>query len=170
MTETWNGVIGYESHYEVSSLGRVRRILESAGARKLVLKPEVDKLGYARVRLWKYGVSQKFQIHRLVMSAFVGPSILTVNHRNGNPRDNSLENLAYLSLAENLKDSWTRPSRDGLNQGSKHGMHKIEESDVVSIRKRRENGESQKSIAAHFGISVPSVSMIVNRKTWTHVL
>jgi group I intron endonuclease len=46
---------------------------------------------------------------------------------------------------------------------------KLTEEVVLEIRKRANNGELQKDISKHFGISKSSVSFIVNRKTWKHL-
>ena len=45
-------------------------------------------------------------MHRLVAETFLGPrdgSVITVNHKNLNKQDNRVENLEYMSFAENSR-------------------------------------------------------------------
>ena len=44
--------------------------------------------------------------HRLIMEAFYGKSSLTVDHLDGNKLNNSLDNLEYVTLSENVKRAY----------------------------------------------------------------
>ena len=103
------------------------------------------------------------------MLAFVGHSELSVNHINGEPSDNRLYNLEYLTMADNLKDSWKRSPREGLNQGARHGRHKLCDEEVKAIRERRQRGEPIAELANAFNVTIGSISMIANGKTWRHL-
>lgn len=61
--------------------------------------------GYMNVGLYLHGRYKRHQVHRLVALAFFGPSELQVRHRNGQPGDNRLKNLAYGTGSENQQDS-----------------------------------------------------------------
>lgn len=56
-------------------------------------------------------------------------------------------------------------------RGERHGRAKLTEQDVTSIREMYSSRPrpTQKDIAARFGISISTVSDIVNRKRWAHV-
>ncbi len=54
--------------------------------------------------------------------------------------------------------------------GSGNGQAKLTEQQVVEIRHRAATGEMQKALAAEFDISPMTVSNIVNRQTWRHVV
>ena len=45
-------------------------------------------------------------VHRIVMEAFKGKSDLTVDHIDGNKLNNSLDNLEYVTIQENVKRAW----------------------------------------------------------------
>lgn len=100
--EIWMPAVGYEGIYEVSSQGRVRRILSGPGARSgLVLRPHVGHKGYLHVSL----LGKTVRIHRIIAVTFLGPSDLPlVRHLDGNPANNTLENLAWGTHQDNTDD------------------------------------------------------------------
>ena len=111
MTEIWLPIEGYD-FYEVSNLGRVRR-LESVVTntngitRKVqgkILKPMTNNSGYLMVRLCKNGISRPFLIHRLVSAAFLpNPDKKPqVNHLSEDKLNNSVENLEWCTAKENV--------------------------------------------------------------------
>lgn len=53
--------------------------------------------------------------------------------------------------------------------GEANDMAKLTADDVVAIRRRCAEGESQASLARAFGVNHANISMIVNRKTWRHI-
>ena len=54
-------------------------------------------------------------------------------------------------------------------RGERNGSAKLTEKLVIEIRARVAAGDSQRAIAAAYGISHPTVGGIVARKTWAHV-
>ena len=81
MTEEWRAVLGYAGFYEVSSLGRVRRldgaVRHPTGSLKKwrggVMKPRETKKGYMHVHLSRYGQVRALKVAGLVCEAFHGP-------------------------------------------------------------------------------------------------
>lgn len=78
LEEVWKPVVGYEGLYEVSNLGRVRRISGYIKARGNsisyhkggILKPITCKKGYIKYCLTKDRKSKRYFTHRLVAEAF----------------------------------------------------------------------------------------------------
>jgi len=100
--EQWKPVFGYEDQYEVSNLGRVKRTVD--GPRTYaghILSPRTHPSGYKVVKLR----SRSHRVHRLVATAFYGPSNLLVRHLDGDPSNNRLENLRFGTHAENYADA-----------------------------------------------------------------
>lgn len=108
--EVWRDVVGFEGRYIVSNMGNVMslprvRVIKRNGstyqsyACGRTLNQSTDKYGYLYVKIG--GKNRK--VHRLVMDAFVGPSSLTVNHKDEDKTNNRLDNLEYLSVSDNLK-------------------------------------------------------------------
>ena len=113
--EVWKPVPGYEGHYSVSNLGRVRSesrtiTLKNGRSRRWpesILKPFKNSDGYLRVELWKNNKQQTRFVHRLVLEAFVveAPPGTQACHWNDTPEDNRLENLRWGTKSENTLDS-----------------------------------------------------------------
>ena len=102
MEETWKPAVGFEGIYEVSDIGRVRRI--HAGGKRTYLKPGLDTKGYYFVLLVHGKKRRHAAIHRLVAEAFIPnpEKKKQVNHINGNKADNTAGNLEWATAKENV--------------------------------------------------------------------
>ena len=110
--EIWKDIDGYTG-YQISSYGNVRtynKITYSNNKIKRVWKDRILKQKISkkdnihRVILWLNGKPKTFTVHRLVAEAFLGkcPN-MTVNHKDGNRHNNHIENLEWLSNADNIR-------------------------------------------------------------------
>lgn len=111
--ELWKDVKGYVGLYEVSNLGRVRRVcgFVASGLRfndKVfrkggVLKQNSKRNGYLTVDLSKENTVKTISVHRIVAEAFLEPVYgkTFVNHKNCNKHDNRVENLEWCTAEEN---------------------------------------------------------------------
>jgi len=108
-TERWLPVVGYEGIYEVSDMGRVKRVAAAQGTRVgMVLKP-IEQAGYHFYNLNKKGAPRKrLQAHRLVLNAFVGPQPELLGlHYDDDGTNNRLDNLRWGTRLDNAAD-WKR--------------------------------------------------------------
>ncbi|API89403.1 HNH endonuclease [Marinilactibacillus sp. 15R] len=121
--EKWKPILGYEGIYEVSNKGKVRSSKDKTtssvlrGERKWkqrILRLKTDKNGYKRVTLWKNKTRKDFLVHRLVALTFItevnGKN--NINHIDGNPSNNYVENLEWCNHKENLIHAFKK----GLNK------------------------------------------------------
>lgn len=166
--EIWKPIAGYEGLYEVSSHGRVRSIIEDRNRRRRELKAFNSGYGYVVISLTgRLGLKRHF-VHRLVAAAFI-PNPLglpAVNHIDACKTNNQVENLEWVTLAENNRHA----ARMGITpRGSKHHYAKLDEAKVVDMRKRHRMGETLRGLAAAFDTSFTNVFHVVNFQTWKHV-
>ena len=164
--EQWKPAFGFEGIYECSTNGRVRSARNITSSKKgRVLKPHTGTK-YAQVQLRKNGVYHHTYIHRLVMATFVGPSSLTVNHKNGVKTDNRIENLEYATNQENLLHA-TRVL--GKRRGTLHWKARLNDTDIRDIRRRLFSGETHQSIADAYSVCRVNITCIAIGRTWKHV-
>lgn len=117
--EIWKDVPGFEGYYQASNTGHIRSvdrtITNSFGwtiRRKGKLLSEcTDRDGYKYVCITKEG--KGYRVHRLVSFAFIpNPDNKDqVNHKDGNPANNSVSNLEWNNASENLKHSFRQLNR-----------------------------------------------------------
>lgn len=110
MKEIWKDIKGYEGHYQISNLGRVKslsRITTFRGKKRLekelILREGTSKKGYSLVSLQKNGIAKTQRVHRLVAQAFI-PNINNyqqVNHKDENKKNNCVDNLEWCDCKYN---------------------------------------------------------------------
>lgn len=124
MKEIWKSIKGWEDYYEVSNTGKVRskeRVIRDKNFsksgkpfnRKRVFKSreligsEVSKQGHISIGLFKNGRSTTELIHRLVAEAFIPnpKKYPVVDHIDGNPKNNSIENLRWANWQQNNRNT-----------------------------------------------------------------
>lgn len=169
LNEEWRAVDGWP--YEISDLGRVKR----ATCGKRTYPGRVRKLHmwgkYLAVSLHREGRMKTFPVHHLVAAAFLGdrPVGFEINHKSGVKTENQAANLEYLSSSDNKKHAF----RIGLApadqvRGENQPGSKLTEEAVREIRQLA-GIHPQRVLAARFGVSGPTISDAINRKTWRHV-
>lgn len=118
LAEEWKAVKGYEGLYEVSNTGKVRsidRVIIRKNGKAMKCKGRelfftVSKVGIrstkprASVQLWKNGKAKLIYVHRLVAEAFIPnpENKPQVNHIDGNPLNNNVSNLEWMTVLENV--------------------------------------------------------------------
>lgn len=115
MHEEWRHCTACLVPIEVSSLGRARtyarKVVGSTGIAQTrpskILSPWIGQHGYYVVSIQIGETRKKYLLHRLIALCFIeGDTSLTVNHKDGNKLNNALDNLEWLSLADNTKHQW----------------------------------------------------------------
>lgn len=90
--------IDTDSEYEVSDTGLIRKVH--------MMKLYTDRDGYKKVGVIRKNKHQTASVHRLVLHAFdprPNESELEVHHIDGNPANNNLDNLKWVTHEENIK-------------------------------------------------------------------
>ena len=110
-----------------------------------------------------YGKSRRTYLHILVAEAFHGPrpfSDACVRHLDGNPANNSADNLAWGTYLQNEEDK----RRHGTWESRFGG--KLSADQRETIRARLAAGEAQRALAEEFGVSRPTITRLANGSTW----
>lgn len=172
--EEWRPVVGFEGWYEVSSRGRVRR--SKAGPRTnvgrlLKLQRSGGKPGYPYARLYtNVGKSVMRKVHALVAAAFMAPKPnngYEINHIDGNPWNNPVDNLEWRTHRENVQHAFTI-GLVGDRRGSKNANAKLTEAQVLEIR-AQPRAVMHTELAALYGVTPTSILLIRQRKTWKNL-
>lgn len=108
---------------------------------------------------------------RVMYEAVVGPIPpgWLIRHKCDNPPCVNPEHLEPGTVRENVRDMLDR-GRHKPPQGEKNGQAVLTEDDVREIRRRKRGlGTPYRELAAQFGVSIPTISMVVRRERWGHV-
>lgn len=108
--EEWRDIPNTNGEYMVSNYGAV--VTTKTGR---ILLPAIDHRGYERVCLFKKDRRRRYRVHRLVAITFIpNPDNLPqVNHKDGNKRNNCVDNLEWVTNEENMKHSRANGLHDG---------------------------------------------------------
>ena len=98
MSTIWKDVKDFEGLYEISSHGEVYSHISNK-----ILKLNNQIKGYLAIDLWKNKKRYRRRIHRLVAEVFIPnpENKPEVNHKDCNTSNNNLENLEWVTTAEN---------------------------------------------------------------------
>ena len=132
------------------------------------MRPSIIGGGYRCYNLWVGGKGVAAYSHRLVASVFVGAAPTPqheVNHKDGNKRNNSPENLEWVTHKQNLRHA---VENLGVMRGRQPNA-KLNPERVVAIREMHAKGARGSQIARLQGISHALVCGVVSGKEWAWV-
>jgi hypothetical protein len=163
--------------YEVGDDGSVWSLDYNHSGQRRIMKQYYDRDGYRYVFLVINGKRFKRLVHRMVANVFIPnpENKPQVNHIDGVRDNNRVENLEWCTAKENSIHGWNngRVASDvqknkarEMFTGSKNPKSKLNEAQILSIRRLRAKGISLKDIAERHGISKSQVSSIANNKSW----
>ena len=169
--ERWKDIPGYEGRYQASNEGRIRSldryecVTDSRGfsykrkQRGVVLRQCIGSNGYAYVglrRTAKDNNAHFLPVHHLVMWAFSGtrPKGAQICHRDGDKRNNFIENLRYDSVTENHIDVY--------RAGKKYG--KLTTEAARDVKDRLKGGETIRAIAESYNVTYQAIHYIAKEK------
>lgn len=149
--EIWKPILKYPG-YEVSSLGRVKSYKQNKEGK--IISGSKSK-GYIKIDFRINNNTVQDLVHRVVLSTFCPVDnweTLTVNHKNGNPLDNRLENLEWMTQSEN-----TQHARRVLKSGQ--GVRRVH---IITLKKEELFFDSATEAAQFLKVSKGTVSRWAN--------
>jgi hypothetical protein len=163
--EKW--IPGYEGSYSATRAGVIYSYMDEDGTRR-ELKKRYNRQGYQRLALYKNGVRRNARVHTLILETFVGPGEgLECDHIDGDKSNNCLENLEWVTHAENLR----RAYKLGLivQKGELNNYSVLDTYEVSLMRYLFAEGVLQKELADIFVVSQKLVWTVVQGTSWKDV-
>lgn len=168
--EVWKNIVGWESLYEVSNFGRIRRKCKTRIAKPLT-PTHNSKRGqiYPSVDLCKGYRRHRVALHIVVATAFCpNPhGYKYVGHKDNNPLHFYASNLEWTTQSKNIQRAYDQGRKDA--KGERNGRAKLTEEQIREIRFFASKQVTMKEIAASYKLNPLHVGDIVRRKRWAHV-
>lgn len=150
----------YAKGYKVDKFGNV---ISPFNRKNLKLK----KSYYLNFTVLFKNTYKNVNVHRLQAYQKYGYKIfepgICVMHKDGNPLNNSWDNIIIGTHKENMKD---REKHGTLAKGIKNGKNKLTEKEIKEIYK---SNLSHRELARKYKITISNVSYIKNGDTWGHL-
>ncbi len=167
--EQWKSVIGWEGIYDVSNEGRIRRIAPGKKTRPgRILKPHKRKNdGRLTVALSYHGKRFDGNLHSLVASTWIGPRPpgMEIDHIDGNPENNNIANLEYVTPQENMKRAY-KLGLVKLKFGIEHYLAKLT---IDQVRIIRSCTAPSTLLARVFSVTPITIRQVRRGLTWKHI-
>lgn len=160
----------YSQHSRINLGYRYGRRGTIDGRQRKLLAATVDRYGYLKVTVHAGLKSFNRTIHRLVAEAWIGPPPFVgaqIRHLDNDKSNNDYRNLAWGTAQENADDN-VRAGK--TKRGASNAQAKLNDQAVREIRRRRDAGESNSSLARLFGVTEAMIRHIAKRTAWKHVV
>lgn len=167
MEEIWKPIALLDNKYEASSGGRIR-LAKSKRVKAIVFDGHYCKFGY------DYsigGVEKKgwMRVHKAVASTFIPnpQNKLTVNHKDGNPKNNAVSNLEWATAKEQAVHSAAVLHR---NCGENNYNSRFTNKDVKDMRQLYYDGWlTTVQLAREYRTKVSDMRRILSGERWKHI-
>jgi ribosomal protein L18 len=164
--EEWKDIKGFGNFYKISNYGRVKNEVSK------ILRTYLDSNGYIQARFTYDKNKKSASVHRLVALYFLENenNHIEVNHKDGNKKNNNVNNLEWCSRSENLKHAY----KTGLKiapKGTQNNQSKLNEEQVKKILTDKSKNKKFTNVYKEYEhiISKGTFNSIWTRKTWKHV-
>jgi len=173
--EIWKAYV--EGHYQASTSGMIRsvdRIINGPhgpgthSRRGEILKQTVNSKGYPTVVICWLGLRVTKSVHQVIAETFLdNPEKLPeVNHIDGNPMNNRVSNLEWISESNNQKHAYSTGLR---GNGEAMPLAKLKEENIPEIRELLKQGFNDKIVGELFGVTRGTIRTIRVGTGWNHV-
>lgn len=159
--EEWRPAPGWEGWYDVSNLGRVRRVRGVTAGRIVSMRPLPN--GYLTVALSRPGKAQTRAVHRLVALAFLGPCPpgMEIDHKDNDRANPAASNLQYLTHLDNMRQAVARGTiarRAGVRTNTKLTLEQVREIRASTVH--------HGTLQWQYGVTAEQIVRIRRGKAW----
>ena len=192
MEELWKEIKGYEGTYQVSNFGRVKRLPCTVTMRnqvtswqqympEYIFRPSLDSRGYPQVLLTiGEGKKRTARVHRLVAESFLVPpsshlvdeclkagvGYVLINHIDGDPLNNKVDNLEWCSPRYNCDHCVSSCTHNPVKGEDNFNAVLTEEQVLRIYHLACSRSISQEKIGELFGVKQITVSNIRTGRSW----
>lgn len=124
------------------------------------LSQGLTRRGYREIKLSKNGIPKTQLVHRLIATAFYGPSTLSFDHINFDKEDNRVSNLRFISSIENHK---LAIDNNRIRQGHEHNSATLSKEQVHYIRS---STKSNTELGRELGVTRHIVYLIKTNRSY----
>lgn len=166
MTE-WRDIPGYPG-YKASDDGQIASFKKDPSG--YILTQHEASNGYMRVAVRSEAHKGNCAgVHRFVAAAFIpNPNNLPeINHKNGNKKDNRVENLEWVTSSQNHKHAYKVLGKQSAAKGKRFNRKAKLSPTEVRIIRTSTLGISE--LAEYFGIDQSTVYNVRKRKTYKYI-
>ena len=179
--EIWKPIKGFEDRYEISNYGNVKTLTREVVEHRRtyirkgkILNKYYNPDGYYAIKLYKGDATFKnTTAHRLVAETFLeNPNnYLEINHKDGDPSNNYIENIEWCSKEQNVKHAYDTGLKNPDNyKGESCTFSKLNTEQVLAIREEYSTGTTSLSkLAKKYDVVMGNIHSIIKRNTWKHV-
>jgi len=170
--EIWLPIQGFETHYEISNLGRVKSLARiiirghntEYNVKEFIMKNHIDTKGYSQIQLR----GRYHSVHRLVAKHFI-PNPLNlpqVNHKLGIKSDNRATELEWCEQSHNIKEAF-RLGLNSAHSGEKNWQAKFEMDDIFDMKLlQKKIGLTTMQISKIYNVSYSVIYKILTNETY----
>ena len=117
--EIWKDIKGFESLYQASNTGLIKRKQGYQCKKDRILKQVNNGFNYMSVSLSEGSTVKRFYVHRLIAETFLenNQNKEEVNHIDGDRQNNELSNLEWVTRSENHYHRYKVLKQRGVNFG-----------------------------------------------------
>lgn len=165
-SEAWVPIKDYEGIYEISDMGRVRRLPGYRAKITRVLNGSVNG-NYIMATLSINDIHDRRLIHRIVGEHFIpNPDNKPfINHLDADPSNNRKSNLEWSTQSENIQHAHKLGNMGGI----KSGVSKFDEVDILSMRLKYAYGYSLYALSKMYARPKQIIKSIITGQSYHNV-
>lgn len=176
--EIWKDIPLYEGRYQASNMGRIKSLEHTSNGKsyntsfKSKFKEKILNTYSSDESKSSFVILNKktFSIPKIIATLFIpNPNNYPLAiHRTNNWKNNKATNIIWASYnkatIKRLKIHKRKHPKGSLNPASK-----LQEDDVINIRKLSNEGISLCKLSKKYGVCKTTISRIINKLTWKNI-